>query len=166
MTTNKASRIVFSLNFILFAFSWFTLLFVNVSLPVHKKPLQEVEIAAITHGALQGLAYLHSHKMIHRWDFHVFSSMLGTKCLCPQAFLFSVWSCNHSLLCVWQRYKGRKHLTDGARAGKTSRFWFCLHCLSCQLLCWDSILVCYKTFILKVPLRAHLHIFHYIVNYR
>ncbi|KAK1160062.1 serine/threonine-protein kinase TAO3 isoform X2 [Acipenser oxyrinchus oxyrinchus] len=33
---------------------------------VHKKPLQEVEIAAITHGALQGLAYLHSHKLIHR----------------------------------------------------------------------------------------------------
>uniref|UniRef100_A0A665TIN4 non-specific serine/threonine protein kinase n=1 Tax=Echeneis naucrates TaxID=173247 RepID=A0A665TIN4_ECHNA len=35
-------------------------------LEVHKKPLQEIEIAAITHGALQGLAYLHSHKMIHR----------------------------------------------------------------------------------------------------
>uniref|UniRef100_A0A7N8Y039 non-specific serine/threonine protein kinase n=1 Tax=Mastacembelus armatus TaxID=205130 RepID=A0A7N8Y039_9TELE len=33
---------------------------------VHKKPLQEVEIAAITHGALQGLVYLHSHNMIHR----------------------------------------------------------------------------------------------------
>uniref|UniRef100_A0A452IAQ5 Serine/threonine-protein kinase TAO2 n=1 Tax=Gopherus agassizii TaxID=38772 RepID=A0A452IAQ5_9SAUR len=33
---------------------------------VHKKPLQEVEIAAITHGALQGLAYLHCHNMIHR----------------------------------------------------------------------------------------------------
>uniref|UniRef100_A0AAY4EVT3 non-specific serine/threonine protein kinase n=1 Tax=Denticeps clupeoides TaxID=299321 RepID=A0AAY4EVT3_9TELE len=33
---------------------------------IHKKPLQEVEIAAITHGALQGLAYLHSHNMIHR----------------------------------------------------------------------------------------------------
>ncbi|XP_078083114.1 serine/threonine-protein kinase TAO3 isoform X2 [Mustelus asterias] len=35
-------------------------------LEVHKKPLQEVEIAAITHGALQGLAYLHSHNLIHR----------------------------------------------------------------------------------------------------
>ncbi|KAM9305983.1 serine/threonine-protein kinase TAO2 [Gastrophryne carolinensis] len=35
-------------------------------LEVHKKPLQEVEIAAITHGALQGLAYLHNHNMIHR----------------------------------------------------------------------------------------------------
>lgn len=35
-------------------------------LPVHKKPLQEVEIAAITHGALEGLTYLHSHNMIHR----------------------------------------------------------------------------------------------------
>uniref|UniRef100_A0A673NMR0 non-specific serine/threonine protein kinase n=1 Tax=Sinocyclocheilus rhinocerous TaxID=307959 RepID=A0A673NMR0_9TELE len=34
---------------------------------VHKKPLQEIEIAAITHGALQGLAYLHSHNMIHRF---------------------------------------------------------------------------------------------------
>ncbi|XP_073097788.1 serine/threonine-protein kinase TAO1-like [Manis javanica] len=33
---------------------------------VHKKPLQEMEIAAITHGALQGLVYLHSHNMIHR----------------------------------------------------------------------------------------------------
>ncbi|KAJ7397175.1 Serine/threonine-protein kinase TAO3 [Pitangus sulphuratus] len=33
---------------------------------IHKKPLQEVEIAAITHGALQGLAYLHSHCKIHR----------------------------------------------------------------------------------------------------
>ncbi|KAA0705916.1 Serine/threonine-protein kinase TAO1-B [Triplophysa tibetana] len=33
---------------------------------VHKKPLQESEIAAITHGALEGLAYLHSHNMIHR----------------------------------------------------------------------------------------------------
>uniref|UniRef100_A0A8C7D2R0 Serine/threonine-protein kinase TAO3 n=1 Tax=Oncorhynchus kisutch TaxID=8019 RepID=A0A8C7D2R0_ONCKI len=33
---------------------------------IHKKPLQEVEIAAITHGALQGLAYLHSRNMIHR----------------------------------------------------------------------------------------------------
>ncbi|XP_068937757.1 serine/threonine-protein kinase TAO3 isoform X1 [Petaurus breviceps papuanus] len=35
-------------------------------LEVHKKPLQEVEIAAIAHGALQGLAYLHSHMLIHR----------------------------------------------------------------------------------------------------
>ncbi|XP_057214070.1 serine/threonine-protein kinase TAO2 isoform X1 [Triplophysa rosa] len=35
-------------------------------LEVHKKPLQEEEIAAITHGALQGLVYLHSHNMIHR----------------------------------------------------------------------------------------------------
>ncbi|KAL4665681.1 serine/threonine-protein kinase TAO3 isoform X1 [Macaca nemestrina] len=35
-------------------------------LEVHKKPLQEVEIAAITHGALHGLAYLHSHALIHR----------------------------------------------------------------------------------------------------
>nr|XP_005993359.1 PREDICTED: serine/threonine-protein kinase TAO3 [Latimeria chalumnae] len=35
-------------------------------LEVHKKPLQEVEIAAITHGALHGLAYLHLHNLIHR----------------------------------------------------------------------------------------------------
>uniref|UniRef100_A0A665SXR1 Serine/threonine-protein kinase TAO3 n=1 Tax=Echeneis naucrates TaxID=173247 RepID=A0A665SXR1_ECHNA len=34
--------------------------------PFLTKPLQEVEIAAITHGALLGLAYLHSHNMIHR----------------------------------------------------------------------------------------------------
>ncbi|KAI5936160.1 Serine/threonine-protein kinase TAO1 [Manis javanica] len=33
---------------------------------VHKMPLQEMEIAAIIHGALQGLAYLHSWAMIHR----------------------------------------------------------------------------------------------------
>lgn len=38
----------------------------NLVSTVHKKPLQEVEIAAITHGALQGLVYLHSHNMIHR----------------------------------------------------------------------------------------------------
>lgn len=40
---------------------------VLISSIVHKKPLQEMEIAAITHGALLGLAYLHSHNMIHRW---------------------------------------------------------------------------------------------------
>ncbi|KAI3372579.1 hypothetical protein L3Q82_023053, partial [Scortum barcoo] len=39
---------------------------VLISPQVHKKPLQEMEIAAITHGALLGLAYLHSHNMIHR----------------------------------------------------------------------------------------------------
>ncbi|CAB1322336.1 unnamed protein product [Coregonus sp. 'balchen'] len=33
---------------------------------IKEKPLQEVEIAAITHGALLGLAYLHSRNMIHR----------------------------------------------------------------------------------------------------
>ncbi|KAF3820717.1 hypothetical protein GH733_005262, partial [Mirounga leonina] len=38
----------------------------TIEYKVHKKPLQEVEIAAITHGALQGLAYLHSHALIHR----------------------------------------------------------------------------------------------------
>ncbi|XP_064331503.1 serine/threonine-protein kinase TAO2-like [Phalacrocorax carbo] len=35
-------------------------------LEAHKKPLQEGEIAAITHGALRGLAYLHGHDVIHR----------------------------------------------------------------------------------------------------
>ncbi|XP_072106219.1 uncharacterized protein [Mobula birostris] len=35
-------------------------------LEVHRKPLQEMEIAAIIHGALYGLAYLHSHNLIHR----------------------------------------------------------------------------------------------------
>ncbi|KAI5933457.1 Serine/threonine-protein kinase TAO1 [Manis javanica] len=35
-------------------------------LEFHKMPLQEMEIAAIIHGALQGLAYLHSRAMIHR----------------------------------------------------------------------------------------------------
>lgn len=47
---------------------------------VHKKPLQEVEIAAITHGALQGLAYLHSHKMIHRWVFFEIGGEQVVKC--------------------------------------------------------------------------------------
>lgn len=35
-------------------------------LEVHKKPLQEVECAAICHGALCGLAFLHNHNRIHR----------------------------------------------------------------------------------------------------
>ncbi|XP_069779258.1 uncharacterized protein [Narcine bancroftii] len=35
-------------------------------LEVHRKPLQEEEIAAITQGALRGLTYLHSHHIIHR----------------------------------------------------------------------------------------------------
>ena len=33
---------------------------------VHKKPLREDEIAAICHGSLSGLAYLHSLGKIHR----------------------------------------------------------------------------------------------------
>ncbi|KQK83852.1 serine/threonine-protein kinase TAO1-like protein [Amazona aestiva] len=32
----------------------------------HQQPLQELEIAAIVHGALQGLRYLHMHSVIHR----------------------------------------------------------------------------------------------------
>ncbi|KAI5177772.1 Serine/Threonine-Protein Kinase Tao1 [Manis pentadactyla] len=35
-------------------------------LEFHIMPLQEMEIAAIIHGALQGLAYFHSRAMIHR----------------------------------------------------------------------------------------------------
>uniref|UniRef100_A0A8C4M7C0 Serine/threonine-protein kinase TAO2 n=1 Tax=Equus asinus asinus TaxID=83772 RepID=A0A8C4M7C0_EQUAS len=46
--------------------AWVSCLMFYPHSPVHKKPLQEVEIAAVTHGALQGLAYLHSHNMIHR----------------------------------------------------------------------------------------------------
>lgn len=34
--------------------------------PVHKKPLQEDEIAAVCEGALQGLEYLHNYETIHR----------------------------------------------------------------------------------------------------
>lgn len=33
---------------------------------VHKKPLQETECAAICHGALSGLAFLHKNDRIHR----------------------------------------------------------------------------------------------------
>ena len=33
---------------------------------VHKQPLNEGEIAAITEGALRGLVYLHSQNRIHR----------------------------------------------------------------------------------------------------
>lgn len=68
----------------------------------------------------------------------------GHKAPLPSGGLSSVWNCNLSFICVWQRYQSRKCLADRARAGQTSRFWFCLHCLSCQLLCWDSILVCKK----------------------
>ncbi|KAK2510365.1 hypothetical protein Q9233_017814 [Columba guinea] len=35
---------------------------------VHKKPLREAEIAAISQGALRGLAYLHRLGVIHRSD--------------------------------------------------------------------------------------------------
>lgn len=73
-----------------------------------------------------------------------FRSMLCTDCFSPHAL--SSTSCyNHFLSCVWQRYQGRKHLADRARAGKTSRFWLCFHRLSCELLRWDSILVKFKT---------------------
>uniref|UniRef100_R7VW73 non-specific serine/threonine protein kinase n=1 Tax=Columba livia TaxID=8932 RepID=R7VW73_COLLI len=37
-------------------------------LEVHKKPLREAEIAAISQGALRGLAYLHRLGVIHRSD--------------------------------------------------------------------------------------------------
>lgn len=49
-----------------FPFCGCVMLTSSFPLPVHKKPLQEMEIAAITHGALEGLAYLHSHNLIHR----------------------------------------------------------------------------------------------------
>lgn len=105
--------------------------------PVHKKPLQEVEIAAITHGALRGLAYLHSHNMIHRWVFQVWGGglvLLWLVCVSLKEY-FSPH--------VWQRHQGREHLADGARAGKTSRFWIRIHRLSGKLLRRNAILVCY-----------------------
>lgn len=73
--------------YIVLTVSWLRLL-VNLSSPVHKKPLQEDEIAAITHGALKGLAYLHSHNMIHRWVCQVLKSRLDTKCFCFQVLFF------------------------------------------------------------------------------
>lgn len=54
-------------DFFFLSVIWFFPFSLSHTLSVHKKPLQEIEIAAITHGALQGLAYLHSHNMIHRW---------------------------------------------------------------------------------------------------
>lgn len=60
-------RIVIAHYYIIAVLRGFLLIsIVLISPQVHKKPLQEVEIAAITHGALLGLAYLHSHNMIHR----------------------------------------------------------------------------------------------------
>lgn len=60
-------RTVIVTYYIISVFRGFLLIFtVLISPQVHKKPLQEMEIAAITHGALLGLAYLHSHNMIHR----------------------------------------------------------------------------------------------------
>lgn len=61
---------------------------------VHKKPLQEVEIAAITHGALQGLAYLHSHNMIHRCCFlwllsNLWCFVTASICVTNKLFFFS-----------------------------------------------------------------------------
>lgn len=41
-----------------------------------------MEIAAITHGALLGLAYLHSHNMIHRWG----CVIPGSKAVCIARF--------------------------------------------------------------------------------
>eukprot|EP00069_Balaena_mysticetus_P004778 bmy_17682T0 len=49
-------------------------------LEVHKKPLQEVEIAAVNHGALHGLAYVHSHSVIRR------DVRLETSCCQSQAW--------------------------------------------------------------------------------
>uniref|UniRef100_A0AAR2IMV3 non-specific serine/threonine protein kinase n=1 Tax=Pygocentrus nattereri TaxID=42514 RepID=A0AAR2IMV3_PYGNA len=79
-------------------------------LEVHKKPLQEVEIAAITHGALQGLAYLHSHNMIHR-DVKAGNILLtepgqvklgdfGSASIVAPANSFVVKSCPPALVCV------------------------------------------------------------------
>ncbi|KAJ6653385.1 hypothetical protein lerEdw1_009286 [Lerista edwardsae] len=58
-------------------------------LEVHKKPLQEVEIAAITHGALQGLAYLHSHNMIHSFSCAASLAALSSSPQLPYAVLNS-----------------------------------------------------------------------------
>lgn len=72
--------------------------------------------------------------------------------LLPSCALSST-CCNHFLSCVRQRYQGRKRLADRARAGKASRLRLCFHRLSCELLCWDSILVGFKTCVLM--LRSH-----------
>ena len=49
-------------------------------LEVHKTPLQEVGIAAVNHGALHGLAYVHPHSVIRR------DVRLETSCCQSQAW--------------------------------------------------------------------------------
>lgn len=109
---------------------------------VHKKPLQEVEIAAITHGALQGLAYLHSHNMIHRWVLYFFRKACAPSTISP---------CSDTFIClcvtVSQGCEGREHPAHWARAGQTGRLWLRLHCLACQLVCGNAVLVSRKVFL-------------------
>lgn len=63
--------------------------FFSSPFPVHKKPLQEVEIAAITHGALQGLVYLHSHNMIHRYRAAWFSRASRKSGCCAMCIVYN-----------------------------------------------------------------------------
>lgn len=135
---------------------------------VHKKPLQEVEIAAITHGALQGLAYLHSHNMIHRWDrwpfpwisvltpthFEIFIRLFFCKFhlsflfCCHYIFIFSNKSCTDPyfilFLFFFKRCEGREYSANWAWSGEAWRFWLCLNRFSCQLFCGYTLLVSCK----------------------
>lgn len=141
------------------------------SLSVHKKPLQEVEIAAIIDGALQGLVYLHSHNMIHRWavSHYIYSPVLAyttdkrqnmqrerTNCYFRHAHLvmYVRKSCITITVTVSNRFsvffvtfvhpqrcESRKHLANRARTGQTGRLWLCFHCRSSQLLRGNTLLV-------------------------
>lgn len=82
---------------------WTSILTLSPSSSVHKKPLQEVEIAAITHGALQGLAYLHFHSLIHR--------QVQTPASCPSSltsFIAQDYGNEHGLRC-WRLAGLRGH---------------------------------------------------------
>lgn len=123
---------------------------------VHKKPLQEVEIAAVTHGALQGLAYLHSHNMIHRYKQHGWLGGWGSARYTalhlagPQPSWNLVPEPPFSLpkmhvlflrFASWQGCEGWKHPALRAWLGEAGGLRLRIHHGTCQLLCGHPVLV-------------------------